>query len=757
MSPRTVLLVGLLAGCGGEKAAPDATSDVPQDTGEPLGDLVDDVTSQANGCFSLHLLEDGDPLGWLGVTGTSTTLVDDPAQAARFTFQAADLGEYLLYDHDGLWLSAEDGPLTREAVLDSDVTRLDDAYISGGEWILEPGARRPDRHQLRSRRHGTLLASTGLATDDSLGAQLRLDPAEGCMAPPELAVDATGVPTKTTFDDGTLYGLAEAHAHLLTNYSFGGFLFHGGAFHRLGVEHALGDCSVVHGPEGRHDFFGYAFDEAGNDSAGLTSMVLELSAGELSEPNHMTAGWPEFPDWPNARKRATHQTQYYKWLERAWLGGLRLLVQHATSNSVICELSVGEGIQSSRYDCSDMAAVDRIIDETRAMERYIDAQHGGEGLGWFRIVETPAEARSVVEEGKLAIVLGIETSDLFSCALTPKPGDPVCDEAWVEAELDAYHQRGVRALFPVHKYDNQFSPGDGSDAFIELGNFIHSGHWTNKTEDCPGGDMPTGFDDGKVTFGGLLEPREVYDSEAPNDFTNFEDAPLETIFAFTASILEGSADGDYCQNATITPIGETLIEGMMRRGMILEIDHFPQWSYQRVHEILEANDYPAAGTHGREWGGRLYALGGVSTIRPGVCRDPDRAGATLDHLNERLARLEAAGQHPGIPFVFDYNGFAHGPGPRFGDDGCSTEQTDPVTWPFDSYAGDTTLTQPTLGTRTVDYNTEGMIHIGLLPEYVESLRGDGGDAAVEPLFRGAEAYIRMWEKAEQRGVSISGG
>ena len=42
-------------------------------------------------------------------------------------------------------------------------------------------------------------------------------------------------------------------------------------------------------------------------------------------------------------------------------------------------------------------------------------------------------------------------------------------EAWVEAELDAYHRRGVRALFPVHKYDNQFSPGDGSDAFIALG------------------------------------------------------------------------------------------------------------------------------------------------------------------------------------------------------------------------------------------------------------------------------------------------
>ena len=749
-------LLLLLIGCAGDKSAPDAPGTTDPDTGDPLGPLVSDVTSQAGGCFALHLREDGEDIGWLGVDGTSTTVVEAEADAARFTFRPADLGVYLLYDHDGLWLSAETGPLTRASVLDSDVTRIDDTYISGGEWALEPGTRRPDRYQLRNVRNGTLLASSGLAAADPDGAQLRLDPVEGCQEPPEMALDATGTPTKTTFDDGTLFGLADAHSHLLTNYSFGGFLFHGSAFHRLGVEHALSDCAGIHGVDGRTDFFGYAYDEAGNDSSSLTTVIIELTAGELSEPNHQTPGWPDFPDWPNARKRATHQTQYYRWLERAWLGGLRLVVQHATSNAVICNLVVGEGIAPNRYDCEDMTAVDRILDETRAMERYIDALHGGEGNGWFRIVESPAEARSVIEDGKLAVVLGIETSDLFECTLTPRLGGPVCDEAWVKAELDAYHARGVRALFPVHKYDNQFSPGDGSDAFIELGNFANSGHWTNKTEDCPGGDMPTGYDDGEVTFGGLLSPREDYLSDPPNDFSGFPDAPMDTLLGYAADILEGPADGEYCQNATITPLGELLIDEMMQRGMIIEIDHFPQWSYHRVHELLESADYPAAGTHSREWSGRLYALGGVSTERPGTCRDADNPGSTLRKVNDKLDRIAAVDAYPGVPLVFDYNGFAHGPGPRFGDEGCSTPQDDPITWPFDSFGGDTTLTQPTLGSRTVDFNTEGMIHIGLLPEYIEDLRGDAGDDAVEPLFRGAEAYVRMWERAEERGADLRG-
>jgi hypothetical protein len=39
-------------------------------------------------------------------------------------------------------------------------------------------------------------------------------------------------------------------------------------------------------------------------------------------------------------------------------------VQHATSNSVMCETMVGEEIQPVRYSCNDMVAIDRSIEET---------------------------------------------------------------------------------------------------------------------------------------------------------------------------------------------------------------------------------------------------------------------------------------------------------------------------------------------------------------------------------------------------------
>ena len=81
-----------------------------------------------------------------------------------------------------------------------------------------------------------------------------------------------------------------------------------------------------------------------------------------------------------------------------------------------------------------------------------------------------------------------------------------------------------------------------------------------------------------------------------------------------------------------------------------------------------------------------------------------------------------------------------------------------MTYPLTSYDGKVTFTQPFVGDRQVDFNTEGMIHIGLLPELLEDARKDAAsESDLEPLFRSAEGYIRMWEKAEERGKSIRGG
>lgn len=671
---------------------------------------------------------------------------------ARFHLRAADLGVFLLHDADARYLASEGERLERVDTLASDVTTRRDGFVSGGEWEISAlGAGVALRHRRSQRWLGT---SGLLPAEQPEGEELRLEPAEGCVAPPELSLDATGTVGRTTFEDGDLYGIVDTHAHLMSNWGFGGGgIFHGAPFHRLGVEHALPDCDASHGPEGRTDFIGFAFDQGGADAVGIGAVLGGLLAGEVSQPVHVTDGYPDFTEWPDAVRRSTHQTEYHRWIERAYLAGLRLIVQHATTNAVLCQLSAGSADLDLRYPCDDMVAVDRSLDEVFAMERYLDAQAGGEGKGWFRIVRSPAEARQVIAAGKLAVVLGIEASDLFDCRLVPREGGPVCDEAHVVAQLDAYHAKGVRALFPVHKYDNQFSAGDGDRNFIEMGNFLNSGHFNNFVEDCP--DVPSSFDRGDVVFGGLNEPREDYLAPPPNDFSGFADDPLGTALPFFSRLTAPPMEGDFCQQTGLTELGRFLLQQMMQRGMIAEIDHLPRRSYVEAFDILQANQYPAAGTHGNTYDGRLYDIGGVSRTGIGRCRDPERPGQLLASLRGRLAQIEAAGGYPAEGFGFDLNGFAGARGGRFEEGACADPQEGRLSYPFSSYAGDVEFTQPFVGNRQIDFDEEGFVHIGMLPELLQDARTDAvSDEDLEPLFRSAEGYVRMWERAEARAAAM---
>ena len=746
--------------------------EVPVPVPVPVAPSEQSVFAAANGCFSISTNAGESFLAMNAATtvtqdlaanqpevvGTFDFDAQTAADAARFLLRPSDLGKYLLYDEHSGYLVSDGQVLQRQTSLAFDVTEVDGKAIiepdmqSEGEWLLLAA---PDaKFMLQHIRSGNYIGADGTMVAESEAAVLTLVEQNACAVFPELSLDASGDVAFTEFDDGSVFGFVETHSHLFTNLAFGGGgVFHGAPFHPLGVEHALHDCDISHGYEGRKDLMGAGF--AGGD---INALLPALISGELAEKNHNTEGYPTFTDWPNAPSSSTHQVQYYKWLERAYLSGLRLLVQHATTNEFLCKLAAGVGAQAKRHDCNDMVNVDAILDATFAMERYIDAQAGGPGQGWFRIVYSPEEARAEIIAGNLAVVLGIETSVLFDCYLVPFDGFSKCTEADVVAKLDEYYDKGVRVLFPVHKYDNGFSAGDGHRGIIDIGNFGHTGHYNSYIE-CPADllTFPGGFDTGGVAFAGLNQPRDVYDSPPPVDVSQFEQKVVGTLLPYVGLLSSGALEGEYCQKHGLTDLGEFLMAEMMKRGMIIEVDHMPRKSYQRAYEILEENDYPAMGTHGRNNNGRLYALGGMSKSNLGRCRSADTPATTDDNFQDRIQLMRDMGAFPAEGFGFDLNGFAGAPGPRFGENArCSTVQTDEgITYPFKSYAGDVTLERPVVGNRMLDFNTEGMVHLGLVAELIEDVRRDGvTDEELEPLFKSAEGYIRVWEKSERRATEI---
>src|SRR5262249_16660994 len=156
-----------------------------------------------------------------------------------------------------------------------------------------------------------------------------------------------------------------------------------------------------------------------------------------------------------------------------------------------------------------------------------------------------------------------------------------------------------------------------------------------------------------------------YFAPAPNDMSGFASDPLGTLLPFLPFIIQPATGQEVCQNAGLTHLGEFLMHEMMKRGMIIEVDHMPRRSYRRAYEILEENDSPAAGPHGLNNPGELYRLGGISATGFRRCRDPQVRATMDDDYQARIRLIEQNGGFPAEGFGFDLNGFAGAPGPRF--------------------------------------------------------------------------------------------
>src|SRR5690606_29306960 len=357
---------------------------------------------------------------------------------------------------------------------------------------------------------------------------------------PDSGIGVTGEPFKGTNSAGEVRGFVDAHNHIMSNEAFGGRLICGKPFSDRGVAEARKDCPE-HYPDGSLAVFDFITN--GGDG------------------RHDPVGWPSFKDWP-AHDALTHQQNYYAWIERAWRGGQRVLVNDLVTNGVICSVYFFKD-----RSCDEMTSIRLQAQLTYDMQDFVDRMYGGPGKGWFRVVTDSAQARHVVEQGKLAVVLGVETSEPFGCKQILDIAQ--CDRADIDAGLDELYDLGVRSMFLCHKFDNalcgvRFDSGALGTA-INVGQFLSTGTFW-RTEKCTGPqrDNPIGL------------------TAAPGAEQKLPDGVD----------LPRYAEDAQCNVRGLTDLGEYAVRGMMKRNMMLEIDHMSVKATGRVLDILEAESYP---------------------------------------------------------------------------------------------------------------------------------------------------------------------
>ena len=205
---------------------------------------------------------------------------------------------------------------------------------------------------------------------------------------------------------GPVYGLADAHMHWTGFRLFGSAWHCGRPWHKYGIAYAMPDCAQ--------------YDQ------GTNGEVRAFIDGRVPGQPYDTVGWPTFGYWPGPTRQAEEGT-YYTSVERAWLGGLRLLVVLFVDNEALCDAMTVRDPAPPAF-CNDMDSVRQQNQDLEDFEDYIDAQNGGPGKGWLRIVTSPAQARKVIDQGKLAVVKGIELSRILNCGETVESDpEPQCD------------------------------------------------------------------------------------------------------------------------------------------------------------------------------------------------------------------------------------------------------------------------------------------------------------------------------------------
>ena len=795
---RTSLLmtvaVVLLAGCGGGFSKVGTT--LPPVTTGPGDPATTPRTRYSfnNQCFALISKASGK---YVAVSGTGyAATADKLTDAEAFYMKPSALGQYLLYNRASKLLlgaapvSTQDlASATDDAIFtvkaNGDITN----YPAPPQYDVAPAL--ADLNVYRNFMDPnkldtvfTLTANNGqrLATDssnaltlaasaDSDTQRFTLESVTPCAIFPEAHDNTEGETFKGTYQ-GRVLGMADVHVHMSSSTFLGGAM-HGAVFHKFGITHALDDCTRTHGPMGSKDVLAAAYESDLN--------------------GHKTDGWPTFTDWPS-RDSLTHHSIYWKWIERAWKAGLRIIVNDMVENETLCELQRNaSGIPT--HDCNEMNTAHRQIGTTYAMQDYIDAQYGGRGKGFLQIALTPADARAKIADGKVAMVIGIEVSNVLNCKLTYNPlrklepkdetGAGGTENTYncsmtennskpneIKTQIEDLQALGVRQFITIHEFDNAFG-GNGifNDLVLNLGNRENSGG-------IPSGTISGPFTTTTETPTGEFWTTYACPNEGDPGFTGYlwgnSGGTILQNLGLPIPLYAGQGgrpggitpyypNTNQCNARWLTPIGLYTYTQLMKHGIIFDVDHLEIAMKSQALELAEAQTphYPFVSTHGTfggetndqaghilKNGGFLYpSLGSIRGFRGDMAETRSLSGSVSN------PNLFAFG------FGTDTDGLSGQEAPR-----NNIAAGKEVKYPFHLFTDEPFASMPEFsGMTKVTFNQpeerdaagngrtwtqdlDGNAHYGMMSDFVEEMRQEGTPEDMRALFNSAEVYLQTWER-----------
>ncbi len=361
-----------------------------------------------------------------------------------------------------------------------------------------------------------------------------------------------------------VWGIADTHAHPAHEEGFGKLLITGKATTPLAETYSNALCERNHGALG-------------------TFIARKLFI--IGADPHEARGWPDFIDIPRFNSK-THQQQHVDFLKRAFQGGMRLFCALAINNMYVPSLLMGPGNDGTPFD--DETVLMKQIEEIKQMV--------AQNAEWMEIALSPKDARRIILQGKMAVVLGIEADNLGNFkaasynwidknagALWNNPLITLTDanaDQLLEAKLTDYHFKGIRQITPIHYISGLF----GGAALFRAELAVMQAAFNN---------------DVKVKAG--VDKRIPFSLYA--DFTmltTFSNPPIVTKDAYETLIKSfggGPTNLSTINNIGLTNIGNKLIQKMMVKGFIIDGEHMGYETKQNVFSVAALRGYPIISSH----------------------------------------------------------------------------------------------------------------------------------------------------------------
>jgi hypothetical protein len=394
-----------------------------------------------------------------------------------------------------------------------------------------------------------------------------------------------------------LWGWADIHCHPMAQAGFGGFL----AGHMHGPVEDLGSCLQKHGWKHSNPLhpMGLALN-TGNRNDGALS-VPGWTMGTPKPGDELAfQGWPKFDDLIHIK---THQ----EWIRRAYDGGLRLMVALVVHNELLAGIA-----QFPAWAQSDR---DTIEPQVQMLKEFV--VHNKD---WCGLARTAAEARALVEENKMAFVLGLETDSVngWICRNDFKDDPSQANRDAIQAEIYPYFEYlrnlGIVQINLVHLSDNAF----GGMALYESMSLFNTLQRT--------GGFPVG-EDGYHVAGQPGTPRpEDEQISKPISIAHELKGLLDMVAQQVGIPLpQALTNPDFpAGNRNVrgmTVAGEVALRVAMRLGMVIDIDHMSERCTQKAYEIamkvVKHDKYPLIVAHnGARWMSPR-PLDGSSSFSPG--------------------------------------------------------------------------------------------------------------------------------------------